>query len=79
MHMDDAQLDVSLRIDAVYRIREALQTVLEGNQDVPEDYDFQAVSAHSARTLRLHFRPATYLVILSGLRCGYLALGRRLC
>ena len=32
--MDDAQLDVSLRVDAVYRIREALQTVLAGNQDV---------------------------------------------
>jgi hypothetical protein len=30
--MDDAQLDVSLRVDAVYRIREALQTVHAGNQ-----------------------------------------------
>lgn len=33
-HMDDAQLDVRLRINAVYRIREALQPVHAGNQDI---------------------------------------------
>lgn len=33
-HMDDAPLDMGLREDAVYRIREALQTVHTGNQGV---------------------------------------------
>lgn len=32
--MDDAQLDMGLREDAVYRIREAFQTVHAGNQDI---------------------------------------------
>lgn len=32
--MNDAQLDMGLREDAVYRIREALQTIHTGNQDV---------------------------------------------
>lgn len=33
-HMDDALLDMGLREYTVYRIREALQTVHTGNQDV---------------------------------------------
>ncbi|EIR96595.1 hypothetical protein YPPY36_0132, partial [Yersinia pestis PY-36] len=32
--MDDAQLDVSLRINTVYRIREPLQAIHAGNQNV---------------------------------------------
>lgn len=32
--MDDAQLDMRLWLDAVYRIREALQAVNTGNQDI---------------------------------------------
>ncbi len=32
--MDNAQLDMGLREDAVYRIREALQTIHTSNQDV---------------------------------------------
>ncbi len=47
-HMDDAQLDMDLREDAVYRIREALQTVHTGNQDVLKATVFQ---------LRQHAQP----------------------
>ncbi len=66
-HMDDAQLDMGLREDAVYRIREALKTVHAGYQDVLEATVFQ-LRAHPARTLRLRFRPATCPATLSGLR-----------
>lgn len=47
-HMDDAQLDIGLREDAVYRIREALKTVHAGYQDVLEATFFQ---------LRQHTQP----------------------
>ncbi len=40
-HMDNAQLDMGLREDAVYRIREALQTIHTGNQDVLNAPGFQ--------------------------------------
>ncbi len=46
--MDDAQLDVGLRVNAVYRIREAFQTVHSGNQDILKATVFQ---------LRQHIQP----------------------
>lgn len=39
--MDDAQLDMGLWVDAVYRIPEALQTINAGNQDVLKTTIFQ--------------------------------------
>ncbi len=47
-HMDDAQLDMGLRVDAVYRIREAFQAVHAGNQDTLKTTIFQ---------LRQHTQP----------------------
>ena len=38
--MDNAQLDMGLREDAVYRIREALQTIHTSNQDVLKAFIF---------------------------------------
>lgn len=37
----DTQLDMGLRVDTVYRIREALQAVHAGNQDVPKPAIFK--------------------------------------
>lgn len=39
--MDDAQLDMGLRVDAVYRIRKVFQAVHTGNQDVLKTTIFQ--------------------------------------
>ncbi|AGQ75489.1 hypothetical protein K533_10510 [Salmonella enterica subsp. enterica serovar Cubana str. CVM42234] len=44
--MNDAQLDMGLREDAVYRIREALQTIHTGNQDVLNIRKKQVFIAH---------------------------------
>ncbi len=52
-HMDDTQLDMGLREDAVYRIRETLQTVHTGNQDVLKARFFSSVS-----TLSQNFVPS---------------------
>ncbi len=40
-YMDDAQLDMGLRVDAVYRIRKVFQAVHTGNQDVLKTTIFQ--------------------------------------
>lgn len=52
--MDDAQLDMGLREDAVYRIREALKAVHAGYQDVLEVTVFQ---------FRQHTQPELYAFV----------------
>lgn len=45
-HMDDVQLDMDLRVNAVYHVRESLQTVHTGDQDVLKATVFQ-LSQHA--------------------------------
>lgn len=66
--MDDAQLDRGLRVDAVYRIRKALQAVHAGNQDVLKATIFQ---------LRQHFQPelCAFIIGQPHTRQRFLAFG----
>nr|AKA87294.1 hypothetical protein [Escherichia coli] len=45
--MDDAQLDMGLRVDAVYRGREAFQAIRTGDQDVLKARFFSSVGTFS--------------------------------
>ncbi len=67
-HMDDALLDMGLRIDAVYRIRKVFQAVHTGNQDVLKTTIFQ---------LRQHIQPECCAFIFgqSPTRQRFLAFG----
>lgn len=56
--MDDAELDVRLRIQTVYRIREAFQAVHAGNQDTLKSPIFQ---------IRQHVQPELCTLVFSQL------------